>query len=327
MGVNTAHAWDLLQAAGKPHSVIRVRNLQTSLVVGKDAWGRTKKSQPVLISASVSLREPFESASTEDAVTKSTVHYGTLSKAILEACSRFSQVYGEDEQSLAALAVDIAAGLTQGQNIKSPEVPLLSSKMMRLLEITIMLPKASLLGSGVSVTDSLMYDLSEQGPGLASYILTLHDLKVTTLIGVNPNERLAKQLVVATVKIDGMKHTLTATDSYNALEEIVVKTIEESSFQTLEALAAHVGMRIIKYFLIPLYVSQSSATKDYQITMSFEKPTAVTFADAPVVEMTLESDPSKNPAAKILWDSASKMQKPPFPLQGRLDEWIASNDS
>lgn len=84
------HTWDLIQAVGKPHSVVRVRNLQTSLIVGTDAWGRKGKNQPVLISASASLRNPFESASSEDAVTGSTIHYGIMSKAILGACKLFS---------------------------------------------------------------------------------------------------------------------------------------------------------------------------------------------------------------------------------------------
>jgi hypothetical protein len=64
---------------------------------------------------------------------------------------------------------------------------------------------------------------------------------------------------------------------------------------------------------------------DYQITISLEKLTAVTFADAPVVEMTLDTDPEKDSKMKTLWDCAATSQPPPFSLQGRLDEWIASN--
>lgn len=58
-----------------------------------------------------------------------------------------------------------------------------------------------------------------------------------------------------------------------------------------------------------------------------EKPTAVTWADAPAVEMVLSSDgdpelptddgPGVGAGAKMV----------PFPLQGRLDEWIRENES
>ena len=86
----------------------------------------------------------------------------------------------------------------------------------------------------------------------------------------------------------------------------------------------HVGQRITRCFLVPHY--KSSAKKNYLITISLEKPTAVTFADAPMVEMTLDSDPDKDPKMEALWECAAKIQPPPFPLQGRLDQWLASNE-
>ena len=220
----------MIQAAGPSHSVIRVRNLQTSLVVGRDAWGRRGKAQPVLLSASVSLREPFESASNEDAVTESTVHYGSLSKAILQGCQEFSDAHTVEHKTLIALAFEIVSRLTQecfdpdsGADWReNPTPPILPGSIMNLLEINIMLPKASLLGGGISFTNSLMFGSSQKEPILEACVLTLHDLKVPTLIGVNPNERLARQLVVATVNVDGIYHW-SATDSYNEIEEIVVK--------------------------------------------------------------------------------------------------------
>jgi dihydroneopterin aldolase len=217
------HTWDLLQAAGKQHSVIRVRNLQTSLIVGTDAWGRKGKNQPVLISASASLRNPFESASSEDAVTGSTIHYGIMSKAILGACKLFSL----NTSNLLSDLVDIIhSGLikdvftTTGGS--SQHAAAAASSTMSLLEIKVLLPKASLLGSGVSLTKYLMFDPAHEAAVSESWILNLHDLKIPTLIGVNPNERLAKQLVVATVKIDGIQGGL-AAHLYSALELIVVK--------------------------------------------------------------------------------------------------------
>lgn len=51
--------------------------------------------------------------------------------------------------------------------------------------------------------------------------LRLHDLRVPTLVGVNENERLARQFVVATVTLD--KFNPVAEDHYTALEALVVK--------------------------------------------------------------------------------------------------------
>ena len=101
--------------------------------------------------------------------------------------------------------------------------------------------------------------------------------------------------------------------------------IEESSFQTLEALLSHLSRIIITYFIIPRF-SQLPNTPLYpKIKVSFEKPTAVTFADAPVVEILVDSDPQKDPDVKALWLTFyEKKVRPPFPLVERLDEWIAT---
>jgi hypothetical protein len=59
-----------------------------------------------------------------------------------------------------------------------------------------------------------------------------------------------------------------------------------------------------------------------------EKPTAVTFADAPVVEFSLDTDPQKSETVKKQYWMKNSQPKvvPPFPLLGRLDQWIAAND-
>lgn len=53
--------------------------------------------------------------------------------------------------------------------------------------------------------------------------------------------------------------------------------------------------------------------------ISLEKPTAVTFADAPVVEVLVDSDPTKNKHVNDLWQF--KRRQPPFPLKGTLESW------
>lgn len=48
------------------------------------------------------------------------------------------------------------------------------------------------------------------------------------------------------------------------------------------------------------------------------------FADAPTVEMVVDSDPEASQVAKDVWESVGEkgVRKVPFPLEGRLNAWI-----
>jgi hypothetical protein len=56
-----------------------------------------------------------------------------------------------------------------------------------------------------------------------------------------------------------------------------------------------------------------------RIRISLSKPTAVTLADAPVVEVSVDT----RAMLKLIPLPPVPM---PFPLQGRLDDWIKEND-
>ncbi|KAL3424859.1 FolB domain-containing protein [Phlyctema vagabunda] len=330
-------AWEVNHAAGEPQASISVKNLQATAKVATDAWGRTEKLQPVLLSARVSLRHAFASASETDTVTNSTIHYGILSKAILEAVSDFNQNKGhavvtktrtETEtgrsKQLRDLLDHVAEWLTHARLDASISGGVVSSKqlmnaaMVKVLEIKVLLPKASLIGNGVSLTGAAAYDEVSNAATSYSMSLRLHDLRIPTLIGVNDNERLAKQIVIANIEIDRWPRF--DVDCYVVLEEL---TIEESSFQTLEALAVHIGQRVIKYFLFPRQQLDNSLQN---IKICLEKPTAVTWADAPAVEMLLSSDLESEMTSRLgeEWKEGGS-KAVPFPLHGRLDQWIQEN--
>lgn len=82
--------WQVRAEAGEPPAIVRVRNLQSVMTAGRDAWGRAAKPQPVLLSSEVSFARAFETSSARDAVDAETVHYGNLSKALLEGMRLFS---------------------------------------------------------------------------------------------------------------------------------------------------------------------------------------------------------------------------------------------
>jgi dihydroneopterin aldolase len=242
-------SWAVAQEAGESHSSIRVTNLQTSLPVAKDAWGRQGKLQPVLISASVSLREPFSSASSSDTVTNSTIHYGVLSKAILESCRRCTDIF--DASGLAAdgftmeflmqlihlfLTHSVIQGQLDADYLRIVNDLVLPTKLLKSLEIVIKLPKASLVGIAVSLRYHLTYKIDGQGPDKFSSVLKLHDLRIPTLVGVNPNERLAKQVLVVNVELDPWIQE----ESYNELEEIVFKVLISPRFLPLVGLPSYI---------------------------------------------------------------------------------------
>jgi dihydroneopterin aldolase len=218
-------SWQIAAAAGEPHSVIRVRNLQATAQVGRDAWGRTGKVQPILISATISLREPFDKASAEDSVNnKSTVHYGILSKAILDSVETFpaemieGTLRGLLDHILKYLTgTGLAAAHFDSRGGNSPHI--LERSALKALGLEVILPKASLIGGGVSLSVTTVYTTSGNAEAYAM-TLKLHELRIPTLIGVNPNERLAKQIVVMNIELDSWS---IESDSYNELEELAVK--------------------------------------------------------------------------------------------------------
>jgi len=60
-------------------------------------------------------------------------------------------------------------------------------------------------------------------------VLKLHELRVPAIIGVNGNERKAKQVVVCSVEMERWDRMV---DAYNELEEIVVKVLSSASLST-----------------------------------------------------------------------------------------------
>ncbi|KAJ4413500.1 hypothetical protein N0V85_003542 [Neurospora sp. IMI 360204] len=274
--------------AGEACASVSVRNLSTNLYAASDAWGRkcTVAPQPCLISAEVHFKQPFGTAAANDQLGADTVHYGNLSKAILERMKRFTaprehNSAQENNFTLAYVIHDLWVGLTGWAHfgsVKEEEKPFLDISTIRFLSLTVTLPKASLLGDGVSMTCSQFF---KNGPGekmrenLISASLKIHNLKVPTLVGVNPHERRAKQFVVTSVNVE---RYFREDDYYPELETVVVKALEESSYETLEALGAHLAEKILE----PDH--RKDHTK-WQVHIRMEKPTAVPLADCPVVEV------------------------------------------
>ena len=106
------------------------------------------------------------------------------------------------------------------------------------------------------------------------------------------------------------------------MEQIVEKTVEESSYETLESLAEDLAARIIKFFVLSQPPTALPAPAGVRITI--EKPNAIPFADAPVIEIYRSAEESDVHVKKMVAELGLKRPQIPFPLQGRLDEFLQS---
>lgn len=223
-------SWQVRAEAGEPFAVVRVRDLQSTIKAGTDAWGREGKTQPVVVSAELSMSEPFEAASLADKVSDDTVHYGLLAKALLRILDNVNRY--EDDLSLENAMQMIWNALT-GYHVSGSEADgltepaFLKDKLPRIryLNIFLALPKASLLGSSVSRSYSMAHGFRNgtQAGAVYSSSLRINELRVPTLIGVNDNERLARQVVVVSIEIEGYTGR---SDNYVEIESFVVKVCD-----------------------------------------------------------------------------------------------------
>lgn len=66
--------------------------------------------------------------------------------------------------------------------------------------------------------------------------------------------------------------------------------MEKSSYETLEALGSRLGSDILGSLPTLLKDTDKTATGDRQVRITLEKPTAVPFADCPVVELLVREN-------------------------------------
>lgn len=215
--------WQARALAGEPPATISVDNLQVFVTGPHDAWGRPGRPQPASVSVEVMMSKPFANSSSQDAVEADTVHYGFLSKKIQEILDSV-QHDPAAPLSLAGMVQLIWEQLTGYALLKDAVSSdtgssFLKKDSFRYLRINMQLPKASLSGNGVSYTASaFMGDVDS--PRSEATSVKIHQLRVPTLIGVNGNEREAKQTVIANIEIDKW---ISTADEYCRIEALVTK--------------------------------------------------------------------------------------------------------
>ena len=163
-------------------SGIYLNKLRFSASVGEDAWGR-KKTQPVILTIKLSM--DLEPGGKTDDINR-TMSYSDVCKQVLSLVEREGHFNG-----LVKLH-DAIRGLA-------------FNEQMYLSYISSHLPKA-ILRSEAGIELQSRYDIEYWDKTRTSYesrreneTWFIRDLKIPCVIGVNPHERLARQMVVVSL--------------------------------------------------------------------------------------------------------------------------------
>jgi dihydroneopterin aldolase len=156
--------------------VVLVDTIQLTANIGPDCWGRPRE-QPVSITVHLHLKPSFLDISGQSDNVVDSIHYGHLTKAISALSASYVDVRAlvhEVTQKAFALA---------GENVDA-------------VRVIIGLPKQILLANyfEVEVITPRGKDSLQQAARVS-----VKDLVIPVLIGVNPPERLAKQKVITNI--------------------------------------------------------------------------------------------------------------------------------
>ncbi|EME83395.1 uncharacterized protein MYCFIDRAFT_121387, partial [Pseudocercospora fijiensis CIRAD86] len=234
---------------------IAVKNLQLPFgVIAPDVWGKAKE-QPALVSIHLLLNGGFASASSKDELDESTIHYGILAKRVRGSC-RDGQTAGDLSQNIESIITDMARkGSGRFAVAKST--------------VDVQLPKASMFGDGITLSVATTYDHTGKAVA-AARIFSLKGVKIMTLIGVNSYERTNTQPLIVDLLLH-LRPQAHTTDSNSTI-------IKQTAFETLETLADFTVTQLRKKIL-------DAVLPGTKVQLRIEKPRAIAWADAPVVEI------------------------------------------
>ena len=165
---------------------ILINRLHAHTTIGSDCWGK-KRPQPLVVS--VRLSASLQRAAETDDI-QHTVNYGTLYKSITSELGGLL-----DEKDVTCTLADIANGI-----VERCIMPLISqletSDSEPIFTIHIEAPKALLSRGlwGYEITQGLNQHHSKY---------FIKDLRISVIVGVNPPERLSKQVVELDIEFYG----------------------------------------------------------------------------------------------------------------------------
>ncbi|EME46754.1 hypothetical protein DOTSEDRAFT_126479 [Dothistroma septosporum NZE10] len=276
---------DNLPAYTSTGDTIAIKSLQLPHgIVTPDVWGKAKE-QPAVVNITLNLQHGFHSAADADRLDDSTIHYGTLAKKIRSSCTP-NQNPGDLSHNIENAIVEMAQK-SKGKFIVARSV------------VAVLLPKASMDGEGIRLNNITHFD--ESGKSLAvDKFFSIESVKIMTLIGVNSYERSQKQPLITSISLhlrpEAETTDSTQTTSLFNLEKLLI--IQQTSFETLETLADFTISELRKEML-------DSVLPGTKVHLRIEKPRAIAWAEAPVVEIVREVPMTKSERVTEMLSSAS----------------------
>ena len=194
--------------------VIYLRNLHLSAVVGDDAWGRSGKSQPVMLSLRLH-RNTLLAGSSDDVL--DTFSYGQMCKDVTAA------VDGKNFHGLGAIN-SVVGQLAEAWAGES-------------LECQALLPKGLLRVDGGFGRKTVMRRYGPNEWRLLSSQWTVQKIKAACIIGVNSHERLYKQAVSIDVRVPNKEDDL----EFDPCSVENHKTWRTVAHETLQVIGSYLG--------------------------------------------------------------------------------------
>lgn len=227
---------------------ILIDDLRLKTVVGEDVWHKLKV-QPVSLTVSLGTTVALAGATENLAYS---LNYGTMTKEITK------YVEGNVFKGLYSLANGVAS-VVLGETCHGRHVSISVEKLSSLLRAR---------SCGIHIRRNL----NEAGRDDDDvFISRIH---LITIIGVNPWERNEKQEVLVDIIIHGSPLTADDDTRLRALANLVSAYVEESSFQTIEALVTSIARKLCVEEALP------------GVTVTARKPSALTHADSAGVRIT-----------------------------------------
>ncbi|KAI9929165.1 hypothetical protein ASPWEDRAFT_105411 [Aspergillus wentii DTO 134E9] len=260
--------------------VISLRNIQLPLPEAPDSWHRPGKPQPCTVSLRLSYSSAIASAAADDV--SLSIDYGKLYRRLEEDIKQVGNANGngQDFRVTAGIVANCALGL-----LDDTAASVNSTAMDReygKCEVWLHLPKALLRAEGGLTHRSVTAKAYNREvkpsyfPVIVEEEFRIEGIRSHCILGVNPHERVEKQAVITSLEFKGSGEWAWGSkvvDTYQALTRAVAERVEETSFQSVEALATFVA-RI--------------ATVDFdneQVKVLVEKPSALAFVERSGVEV------------------------------------------
>ncbi|CAG8584868.1 11842_t:CDS:2 [Acaulospora morrowiae] len=236
----------------EPNDKIILKNLALRSIVGVDAWERVK-CQPIVVN--ITAEKSISKAGETDELSHTT-SYSDMNKAI----TKF--VEESTHESIEILADGISKICLSKFNVQKVTV--------RVEKPRVLLHAAS---AGVEITRTEEY-IEAVSANDSQDIIFVKDLKLSTIIGINPWERETKQIVILNLTIYTDFRNAGSQRDFRTIVKKISEHVEESSYKTVEAISTSITR---------IAITQCDVEK---ITVRVEKPSALTFVESAGIEIT-----------------------------------------